>query len=317
MKKLKNIFCLSVITFTCLASTAFAKPDVVGVSTSGLIYRIDLKTGDLQDLGGEQIHNFNLGGIVRDKNTLQYIAVPSGSDANALYTADLKKGTLTHAGLGKVAGADDVRVMIKKGKKLFGIIYDGNAGAHGLYKIDAKTGSPILVADYSALNVEPIPGNITFLDSYYYTLVKPETDPTKRQLMKFRLNSKAPTLIDVVAADGASVPCDKVKVINKSKEFICLASISNERVDACKISLKGVTTCTKTLENVVRIAGGHTLMSFDGRKFYALVYQVGDENSQHLIEFNAKTGIKSSLAIPSVLIGAQLEKDGIIVDNFL
>jgi hypothetical protein len=316
IKILSKQFILLLLAFVVYVQPAFAvTPTLLGVSTDGTVYQIDTKSGTLTSVGGEQVHNFNLGGIARNPKYLYYIAAPSGSTENSIYTLNLKTNVFSHIDLNRPSGDDDVRVMFLKGNKLYAIFYNGNLGTAGLFQINPNTGAVTPVVDLSSLNVEPITGAFTTDGTFYYVLVKPETDSTKRQIMKFQINNKVPTFIDVLAKDGTSVLCDRFKLSAKSGSFVCLASITSSSVAACKVSTKGLTTCGAPITNIERLAGGHTMLSPDGTKYYAIVYELGDQNSQRLIQITSKGGIKSKATINSILVGAQFSTDSVPLLN--
>ncbi len=310
--KFKNLCALILV---CIVSSSFKKSahaadPLVGLSTSGTVQEIDFNTGALSTVVDEQITSFTLGAIARKKDVLHYVAAPSGSSENAIYTVNLKTKIISHVDLDR---GDDARLLFFKGKKLFVLFYNGSTGDLGLYRVAPATGVTTLVRDYSDLAVEPVGGAISQIGEFFFTIVKPGGDGSRRSLMRFQAKNKAPQLTEIVSAAGAPVLCDRLKPSAKATAFVCLASPSTMQVDVCKLTLKGKANCTATLAGIERVAGGHTLATTNGKTFYALVYALGDGNSQRLLKLNAKGVVKNTATVNNILVGIRfgLESDEI------
>ncbi len=308
MEKIKFALTTSLLlTFQTLslAVPARAQGPIAALDTNGIVYQVDTKTGALTEKTEEAFTDFSLGGTVRRGGKFYYVVAPAGLSENALYTSILKSGTLIHVDLDR---DDDVRALFLKGNKLYGIFYDGNAGSAGLYRIAPTTGVTTLILDLSDLNVEPIAGAITQIENTFYMLVKPEANSAQRQLLRFKVKSGSAQLFDVVDGTGNPVLCDKLKINAAQKAFVCLAQAAAEtQVNVCRVSLKGKTTCVATLTDILRVGSGHTMLSNNGKTFYAFVYAPGEPDNQRLIKFNAKGVIKSNLSISTIMIGAHFQ----------
>ncbi len=287
-----------------------AAPTLLGLNTNGDIFEIDSTTGTLTEKAAEELHDFTLGGIARKKTKLYYVATPSGSLENSIYTLNLKTNTLSHVDLDRAEDDDDVRAMFMVGKKIYAVFYNGSAGTAGVYRVDPLTGVTTLVRDLSALDVEPVGGAFAKLEPFYYLIVKPESDSTRRQLLRFKLKSGDVQLTEILADDGVStVACERLKATAKHKNFICLAAASATQVDICKLKTNGVATCLSTLSNIERVAGGHTLSTPNEKTFYAIVYELGDSSTQRLVKFNAKGVVLSTVTINTILVGMRYDDE--------
>ena len=290
------------ILFIALSASTYAQGAAVALDTNGAILRVDIKTGALTEKAAEALNNFILGATARNGGKFYYVGEPSGSTEKALYTVKIGTGQIGHIDLDR---NDQVRDLFFNGNKLFGIFYDGNAGTAGIYRINVKTGVTTLIIDLSTLDIEPIAGAITSYGKFYYILAKPESDSSQRRLVRFTTKTaSAPQVLDVVDSTNSPVLCDKLKPNVSKKNFVCLASKNSEtQVDVCRLTLKGKATVLSTLPNILRVGGGHTMLTLNQKDYYAFVYAPGEPNNQRLIKFTAKGTIKSNLAIDGIMIG--------------
>lgn len=295
---------LFLVTMLIVVNSSQAAPSLVGVNTDGTVYQIDTTTGALTMKAQEQTSSFSLGGFTRKSNKVYYIAAPSGTSENSIYTLVLKTGLLTHVDLDR---SDEVRALFFSGQKLYAVFYDGNQGTVGLYRVNPTTGVTKLVADFSSLDVEPIGGAYAKLGDFYYMLAKPNTDSTLRRLLRFKLRATGAKLFNVVTSAAAPITCDRLKVNQAKQNFVCLASPTTSQVDVCKLKPNGVASCSATLANVLRLAGGHTMMTPNEKTYYALVYEIGDENSQRLIQFTPAGAVKRFVTVSSIVVGADFQ----------
>lgn len=310
MRSSSSIFWILFIALVFSTPVWAAAPTLVGLDTNGNVYQIDLTTGALTEKAADELHSFTLGGIARKKNTLYYVAAPSGSSENSIYTVNLKDSSFLHVDLDRAEDDDDVRAMFMSGKKVYAVFYNGTAGTAGVYLIDPLTGVTTLVLDLSDLNVEPIGGAFARIAPYYYLVVKPESDSTRRQLLRFKLKAGSTQLTEILATDGiTTTSCDRIKATAKHKSFVCLATVTSSQVDVCKLKLNGQATCLNTLANVERVAGGHSLSTPNEKTFYALVYAPGDSSAQRLVKFNAKGVLQSTLTVNSIVVGIRFDAD--------
>jgi len=287
-------------------SVAFAATTLVGLNTSGTLYQIDPKTGSLTQVADEQITSFTLGGLTRQNKTLYYVAAPSGSSENAIYTLNLKTNALSHIDLDR---SDDVRALFTNGKALYGLFYNGSTGSIGVYKINSSTGVTKLIVDLSGLGLDPVGGSFTKLSDKYYFLSKPSSDTTQRSLVSFKLKANSAALVAVVNnAGGAAVLCDRIQPNTKSKSLLCLASSSSSQVDVFRLAPSGKAKFLATLQNIERIAGGATMSTPDEKSYYAFLYSFANSNSQQLLKFNSKGVVKSNVTINTLIVGAQFDQ---------
>lgn len=315
MRHEKNLLHILCYLLLLVFLVAFAIPSVglaadgpiVGLDTNGATFEFNPKTGAATPKTNEPFNAFSLGGTARRDGKFYYVVEPSGLTDNAIYTVVLKTSAISHVALDR---DDPVRAMFFKGKKLFGVFYNGNTGLAGVYKINPVTGATTQVLDLSALDIEPITGAIAELNGFYYMLVKPEIDSTRRQLLRFKTKANSASVTEVVDASNVPVLCERLEPNFKKNNFVCMASAAAEtQVNVCKLTLKGKATCTATLPNILRIGGGHTMLSADGKSYYAFVYAPGEENNQRLIKFTSKGVIKSNLVLSTILIGAHFKNE--------
>ena len=314
MKIFKNfsaILALSVIANFGINNELLAAPatTLVGLSTDGTVSEIDLASGALTTITQEQTTSFTLGGIARKKDTLYYVAAPSGTSENSIYTVDIKLKSISRVDIDRAAVDDDVRALFLNGKKLFAVFYNGNTGTAGIYRIDPKTGATTLAYDFSDLGAEPIGGAFARIGNFYYFILKMETDNSIRILLKVKTNGKNASIVQIVDAAGTPVQCDRIKFNPSRLGFVCMATPATDQVNVCSLKLNGKAKCGASLPDVQRVGGGHTMMSPNGKDFYALVYSPTDANSQRLIKFKANGKIKSTVTISSILVGARFGQD--------
>lgn len=304
----KVFYLLLISILTLIPSHAKAQGAIGGLDVNGAFYNINQKNGEIAWKGESPLNAFELGATARSANDLYYVAQPSGTTQNTLYKASLKSGTITQTALDL---GDPVRAMFFKGKKLFAIFHNGTTGTTGLYQINTKTGSTKLILDLAELNIEPIPGAITQSGNFYYLLGKPETDYSKRVLIKFKAKAgSAVTTTEIVDSSAAPVLCDKIKINPSKKNFVCLASNSDEtEVQVCKVTANGVATCSGAISGILRIGSGHTLLSRDGKIFYAFGYAPDEPDNQRLIKFNSKGVIKGNGVVSTIIIGAHFNEE--------
>lgn len=289
-----------------VASIAHAATTLVGLSTDGTVYEIDPSTGSLTQKVREDISDFSLGGIARKQNTLYYVAKPSGSSENAIYTADLSGATIAHADLDR---NDSVRALFLQGQKLYGIFYDGSGSTAGLYQINTTTGVTTLVNDLSGLDLEPIGGAFARIGRFYFMLAKPESDANARRLVRFRLRQNSATVFTVADKVGTPVLCDRLKLNLARLNFFCLASPTTTQVDTYRLGLNGRAKLLTTLSDVERIAGGHSLVTPNARTYQALVYAPGDDDHQRLLTLTAGGALKSTVTINAIIVGMRYGAD--------
>lgn len=285
-------------------TTTLRADSLIGINTSGTIYQVNLQTGELTEKANEEVTGVSLGATARRGAQFFYVAAPSGTSENAIFKANTRTAEITHVDLDHDLGDDEVRALFFNDNKLFGIFYNATAGTAGLYKINPKTGVTKLVIDFSSLDLEPLPGAFTKAGDSFYFIGKPESDGTQRQLVKFKQKASSVKVKDILDADGNSVRCDRLQLNEKSGAFVCLASPIATQVDVCKLTLTGRATCPTTLEGIERVAGGHTMATPNNKIYYGLMYQLGDSDSQRLLKFNARGVVKSTLTIPTILVGA-------------
>jgi hypothetical protein len=300
------LFCFSFLTGLFLQS-AQAQGALAALNTEGITFQVNQKTGVAVDKTNETISGFSLGGTARKGNKLYYVAEPSASDENSLYVANLTTLTLTHVDLDR---DDSVRALFFKGNKLFGILYNGDLGTAGLYRIAPTTGVTTLILDLSTLDVEPLAGAFTKFGSFYYMLTQPEIDGTQRRLLRFKTKAGSATLFEVEDNLGNPVLCEKLKPNAPKNNFVCMASAAAEtEVKVCRMTLKGKVTCLTTLTDIRRVGSGHTLLQL-GNNYYAFVYALDEEDNQRLIKFNAKGILKANLVLDTIMIGAHFAGEG-------
>jgi hypothetical protein len=308
MKNLYKILLVITLSIYTLFKPIYsvAETTLVGLATDGSVYDVNKKTGALTLKANEAFTSFSLGAIARNKNDIYYVAAPSGSTENSLFTANIKSGVISHVDLDR---SDEVRALFFNGGKLYGIFYNGSAGTAGVYQIKIKTGVTKLVLDLSSLSAEPVGGAFARHGAFFYTILKPNNNQEARQLLQFKTKSGSAKVNNITTKDGSNVKCDRLKRNKTKQNFVCLASTSSSQVDIYTLGLKGKATFQNTLSNVERIAGGHTMMSPDEKTFYAFVYAPGDSNSQRLIKFTAKGVVKSTSTVSSIIIGARFGKE--------
>ena len=299
--------CLFGLVFlSSLCAPAYAATTLVGLNTSGTLYQIDPKSGALTQLADEQITSFTLGGLTRQNKTLYYVAAPSGTSENAIYTLNLKTNQLIHVDLDR---SDDVRVLFTNGKALYGLFYNGSSGAIGVYKINATSGATQLIVDLSSLGLDPVGGSFAKLSKEYYFISKPNSDSTQRTLVQFKLKANSAKLVTIVNnSGGAAVLCDRIQPNTKSKSLLCLASTGSTQVDAFRLGKNGKAKFLSTLSGIDRLAGGATMSTPDQKSYYAFVYAAGESNNQRLLKLSAKGKIKSNLTISTLIVGAQFDQ---------
>jgi hypothetical protein len=302
------VLALSLSVLALQAPRANAEASLAGLNTDGTLFTIS-STGVLTQKAAEPLTSYTLGAVARKGNNFYYIATPSGAAENALYKASLSSGVISHVDLDLATGDDSAKALFFSGKKLFGLFYNSNTGNGGIYKINQKTGATSLLVDFSSLDIEPIGGAIARQAGFYYVLGHPSSDSTVRSLVRFKLKRGSATSFAITTKAGAPVVCDRIKLNKVRQDFVCLASPSTSQVDVCRLSTKGKAKCLSTLSNVQRIAGGHTMVTPDGKNFYAFVYAPGDENSQRLIRFSAGGGVKSTQTINTIIIGARFGEE--------
>lgn len=305
------IFALLFSLILSVSSTALAANKLIGLDTNGIVYSIDPKSGTLTKLSEEAFTSFSLGATVNSKAKFYYVVTPSGASENALYTLDLKSNALTHIDLDR---SESVRDLFFVKNALYGVFYNGNAGTLGVYKINPATGVTTLVLDMSDLNVEPLPGSISQLNGFNYLLVKPETDGTKRQLLRFKTRAGSAKLSsDIVTATNTLVTCDKLKPNAAKTNFVCLASVqsggTDVQVDVYQLKQNGKAAFVKTLAGLVRVGSGHTMLTSDQKTYYALGYNASDANNQRLIKFTSKGVVKTDSAVATIFIGANFASE--------
>lgn len=295
------------LLFFCMPVRLVADSTLLGYNTNGDVYQIDPATGGLTLKAGEEIHSFDLGAIARVKSTLFYLAAPAGVVENSLFTANTKTGSITHLDINRQDPDDDASMLFFDSRKLYGLFYNSSAGTLKLYHINLNTGVTTLRKDLSTLNVEPIAGSVARSGKFFYFLAKPSSDSARRQLVRFSINSKLVKVSEVQTkgSDKTPVLCDRLKRIGLTANFLCLASPTSTQVDAYRLQPSGVATFLTTLSNVERLAGGHTMLSPDGKSFYAFVYAPGESNNQRLIKLNAAGLIKSNVTVDTLIVGAR------------
>ncbi|RIL11374.1 MAG: hypothetical protein DCC75_02460 [Proteobacteria bacterium] len=297
--------CCILFAFVILSSAISplqAQGQIAGLDTNGISFQVNSRTGEFTTDTEEAYTSFSLGGTARKGNKLYYVVVPSGSTENAIYTVDLNTDTISHVDLDR---SESVRAMFFKGRKLYGIFYDGTAGSHALYRIDPSSGATTLVLDLADLDLEPIPGAFAPFGRFYYVLAKPEADSAQRRLLRFKAKSGSAQVFEVVDSSNNPVLCDKLKPKASKNNFVCLASNAGEtQVSVCRMTLTGKATCLATLDGIERIGGGHTMLAADQKVYYAFVYAPGEPDNQRLIKFNSRGAIKSNLTLSTISIGA-------------
>ena len=304
MKHLRLLACS--LAFTSVLTTA-ASAQIEGLDTNGSLFQVAQRSGAFTPGVSNPFTSYSLGGTTRKANTFYYVAVPSGGTENALFSVQLKTGVTSQVDLDR---NDSVRALFFNGKSLFGVFYDGNAGTAGVYKIQPTTGVTTLVLDLSTLDVEPIAGAFTRNEKTFFMLVKPEIDATRRQLLSFRLRAGSAKLVEIADASALPVTCDKLEINAARKDFVCLASAAAEtQVNFCRLSAAGRATCLNTLPGILRVGGGHTLLTLDRARYYAFVYVPGEPDNQRLIKISGRGVIQSNVSIPAISIGAHFASD--------
>lgn len=289
---------LVVLSFTQLT---YAQKTLIGLATDGSIYQVDLATGVVTLKGGEEISDFSLGGATRKRSTFYYVATPSGSSEKALYTFNINTAVLSHVDLDR---NDSVRALFLQGRRLYAVFYNGDAGTGGVYRIDPTTGVTTLIVDLDSLAIEPIGGAFAKLGRFFYLIGQPESDSTQRRLIRFKLKAGSALAKEITTTDSIPVVCDRLKVNERMQNFVCLATVSETQVDVCRLRANGIATCLNTLSDVKRLAGGHTMVTPNERIYYSFTYSPTDDNDQHLVKFNARGQVKSSVLIDPIIVGA-------------
>ena len=298
------------LAFSLFSVLNFASADsLVGLSTDGTIYQINQSTGELTDKAFEQLSSFSLGGTTRKGGNFFYVAEPSGGGGeNHIFKAKIGTGEISHVDLDRAGGDDQFRDLFFVERALYGVHYNGNTGAAGVYKINPRTGATTLKVDLSGLDAEPLPGAFSKLGDFFYILMKPDSEPKKRLLVKFKIKAGSARSKEIKAADDSDVSCERIalnQAPNKPDKFICLAAPSATEVNVCKLLVSGRATCAaEVLPNIERVAGGATLFTKDNTSYQALVYELGDADTQRLIKFNAKGTVRTTSSIIAILIGA-------------
>jgi hypothetical protein len=320
--RLRSILLAATMLLTPLTShSSHAQPILIGPNTSGDLHELNVKTGELTLLTGEPLTNISLGPTVlsANKKLLYYVGVPSGSSENALYTLNIAASTLSHIDLDR---SDEVRALLVKGRKLYGLFYDSTSGNVAIYQINASSGATTLVVDLTDLEIEPIGGAITQVGSDYYLLVRPNANYNLRLLLRFKLKANSGSVSALSTKQGAVVACDKFQPLPSAtggsatpaspqlpKGFLCLAppadGSATNPVQACKVTLKGEATCTQTLEGIERLSSGHTFLKHKN-SYYLLAYATGETNNQLLLRLNAKGQIKANTIVDTLFIGAAI-----------
>ena len=306
-KKTSLLLSLVALIFVAsLSAPAQAATTLVGLNTSGTLYQIDPKSGALTQVADEQITSFTLGGLTRQNKTLYYVAAPSGTSENAIYTLNLKTKALNHVDLDR---GDDVRALFTNGKSLYGVFYNGSSGSIGVYKINSSSGVTQLIVDLSALGLDPVGGSFAKLKSDYYLLSKPNSDSAQRTLVRFKLKAGSAKLVTVAnKSGGAAVLCDRIQPNTKKNNFVCLASTSSTQVDVFNLGTDGKAKFLATLAGIERLAGGATMTTSDEKSYYALVYATGESNNQRLLKISSKGVIKNNATINTLIVGAQFDQ---------
>lgn len=289
--------------------SVFAESSLLGLDTNGIVYDINTKTGALTKKAEEAFTSFSLGPIARRKGTLYYIATPSGASENAIYTVSTTNGTISHVDIDRSSGDDNASALFFKGKKLYAIFFNSTSGNGGVFKINPTTGVTTQIVDISDLDIDPIGGSFARIGNFFFILGKPNGDSSARRLIRFRLKAGSAKVFEVKAADNSPVLCDRIKLNKVRLDFVCLASPSTTQVSVCRLSPSGKAKCFNTLDNVERVAGGHSMMSANGKQFFAFVYAPGDSNSQRLIKFSPKGIVKSTQTISTIIIGAKFGQE--------
>ncbi len=306
LRGIKLAAAIAVVSVT-IPFHAQAQNALAGLDTTGAVFEIAPKTGVVTPVVEEAINGFVLGATTRHLGKFYYVAQPSGTTQNALYTAVLKTGALSHVNLDR---NDSVRALFFRKKQLYGIFYDGNLGTAGLYKIAKLTGVTTLVLDLSTLDLEPIAGAFADFRDSYYMLAKPESDSTQRRLVRFKASAKAPVVMNVVDSLGAAVLCNHFKPNAKRQSFVCLASAAGEtQVDFHRLALNGVATYVSTLPGILRVGSGHTLATLDQNRYYAFVYVPGEPDNQHFLKLSSKGAILSNVTLDRISIGAHFQSE--------
>lgn len=304
------------IVFTLLVALSISTPvsaqsPIAALDTNGAVLLIDAKTGEITPKAEEPLSGFSLGGTARATNTLYYVAEPTGSDENSIYTVSLKSGTVTHVDLDR---SESVRALFVNKRKLYGVFYDGTLGSAGVYRIDPATGVTTLVLDFSSLDLEPIAGSVVSFGGFYFLLAKPEADSGQRKMLRFKLKSSGAVVIDVLDKAGAPVLCNKMKPNAATQRFVCLAQdLAETQVSVCRLSLKGKAVCSAALSGVLRVGSGHTMLTPDQNRYYAFVYAPGEPDNQRLIRFNARGAVKANIPLSTIAIGAHFPSEAAVV----
>lgn len=308
IRQLRPIIFVALVTFLCANSSALAKPPVMGaLDTNGITFKLKTTTGEITQSDEQTLSGFSLGGTARRGGRFYYIAKPSGSSENSLFIVSLKTGILDIVDLDR---DDDVRAMFFKGRKLYGMFYNGGTGLCGLYKINPSTGATSLVLDLGDLDIEPIAGSLAEYQGSYFMLVKPEIDSSQRKLLRFKTKSSGATSVDVTDASQVPVMCNKLKPRQATQSFTCLAQNAIEtEVMVCNLTLRGRATCKDPLPDIVRVGSGHTMLTADERSYYAFVYAPGEPDNQRLIKFNAAGTIKSNIVLDRIYIGGHFKQE--------
>ncbi len=300
------------IIFTLLStalsiSSATAETTLIGYNTSGDVYQIAPVTGALTLKAQEQLHSFTLGAIARKKSTLYYIAAPGGATENAIYTVNTATAAISHVDLDLADDSDDATHLFFAGKNLIGLFYNSNTGVFRAYAINTTTGVTTLKQDLSSLDVEPIGGAISRIGKFIYILAKPQSDTSRRTLVRFKVGANTAKLFEVVTKGATPQPvlCDRIKLIRDSLTFLCLASPSTTQVDTYRVTPAGKAKFLSTLTGVDRVAGGHTLVTPNEKVFYAFVYAAGESNNQRVLKISALGQVKANVSINTFIVGAR------------
>lgn len=294
----------------CPLHQASAQGAVGLLDTNGTIFQLDHRTGVMTTRAESILSGYNLGATTRRGDKFYFVSEPEGSDENAIFTVSLKTGAISYVDLDR---AEDVRALFFKGTKLFGIFYDGTSGFAGLYRIAPSTGVTTFVLDLATLDIDPIPGAITQIGSWYYMLVRPEIDSSRRQILRFKPRAGSTSLTEVTDGNLSPVRCDKIQPNKAGTKLVCLASDSEETtVNVCRLAFNGTATCLTTLAGILRVGGGHTLLGPYNNKYYAFVYAPGEPDNQRFIQFTANGTLRANTTLDTISIGAHFSSPYIV-----
>lgn len=310
--------------YMALADGGTKKP-VAGYSNDGILWEVSFKKQAIYPEGGLTIplpepdedgalsRGISLstddpGASARRGNTLYVITKGVDESVNTLFIQGITGRLNEHVTLDR---SDSVRALFFKGRNLFAIFYNSDMGSAALYSINPVTGVSTLVLDLTEFGIEPLHGALTTVDGFYYLLAKSISDADRRILLKFRLSAGSASALNISDQHGDAVQCEKIRANPAKKNFVCLApNVEKTRVNVCRVTSNGIATCGRALRGAARLELGPSLMSEDGKSYWAIVRTRNDTGeSNTFLNFSADGKVLLKDTIPYGLLLANFAKD--------